>query len=292
MNTIRFLCRGLLALGRLCRDVIFGIAVLMFMVGVGVLIYQIYVGLRHGEWPALLLPRLFEYLTPIVPWIEQPQSWHGLHTLITGRLAFTPISLFLIVTGTVIALVIEVLEASRQEYRALWRCLNTPFVILLLGVIATAAMVVYWDARQANRAQYQESNRYTLESLYRLHILIDNLPQDSVISAVQWRRTRAALTGQEDFAPLFREFHGLPIDGLIYYLTARFPQEQARLRGVRNTMHQLATFLAAPDSSTVFGSVGWPRQGLTPERQRTLGGLHTRLQRHVLVLEGFLRYQD
>lgn len=289
MKLFRFLLRLVLALVRFLRDVIFGVAVLIFIAGLCVLGYQVYIGLKHGEWLALPLQMFFTYLVPYTAWIDSPESWYGLHKLLTGVFAFTPLSLFLIVAGLMLAVVMELLEASWPEYRALWRFLNTPLVLLLVGIVAAGTFVYYWDNHQATRGLYRESNRYTLESLYRINTLLETLSPQAEIPKTQWQRARATLTGQDHSTPLFSELTGLSMDALVYYLTAKFPQEQAQLRGIQNTLTQLDTFLTSPEATSSLFRVYNTEQKLTDEQLQALRSLHERLQRHVPTLEALQR---
>jgi hypothetical protein len=288
MNIVLLPLKLLRAIGWVLRYLFFSIAVCMFLAGLCILGYQVYAGLMYGTWPVLPLHMYFAYLTPLTSWIESPQSWYGLHKLLTEALAFTPLSLFLLLAGLLIAIVIELLEASWQEYRAIWRFLNTPLVLLLLGVLAAGTLLYSWDTHQATRSLHRESHRYTLESLYRLKTLIETLPsQQATTTLAQWQRVKAILTGEKPFTPLFNEFAGLRLEGLLYYLTVRFPQAQVQLHGVQQTLHQIERFPVLVDAMAPPHSDPTLQQMLTAEQQQALGALHERLQRHVSDLEAF-----
>jgi len=290
MNVVLLPLKLLRAIGWTLRYLLFSIAVCMFLAGLCVLGYQVYAGLMYGTWPALPLQMYFEYLTPFTTWIERPQSWYGLHKLLTEFLAFAPLSLFLLLAGLLIAIVIELLEASWQEYRAIWRFLNTPLVLLLLGVLAAGTLLYSWDNHQATRSFHRESNRYILESLYRLNTLIETLPSQMTTTLAQWQRVKAILAGEKPFTPLFNEFAGLRLEGLIYYLTARFPQEQVQLYGVQQTLHQIERFPVLVEAMTPPHGDPALQQMPAAEHQQTLSALHERLQRHVSDLKAFLHH--
>jgi hypothetical protein len=290
MNLALLPIKILRALAWVLRYLLFSIAVCMFLAGAGVLGYQVYCGLMYGTWPSLPLQMVFEYLTPFVPWIENPHSWYGLHKLITDRLAFTPLSLFLLLAGLALAVAIELLEASWHEYRAIWQFLNAPLVLLFLGILAAGILLYTWDNRQATRTQYREHNRYTLESLYRLNTLRDTLAPLTIPPVAQWQRVKAILAGGKPFTPLFSEFAGLRLEGLIYYLTAQFPQQHAQLRAVQQTLHQIETLLALVEAMAARPGDAAVEQMLTVEQQRTRSTLRERLQQHMSALEAFLHH--
>ena len=281
MNIIRAILHGLSLAARFCRDVLFGIAVLTIIAGLGIFLYQLYMELRHGTWTAIPLARLLEYLTPIAPWLEQPHSWFGLHNLLTGTLALLPLWLTLFVTGLVVCILIELGESSSHDYRAMWRLLNMPLVLFIMALVAIVAFVHYWDARLTKQALHQEGSRYTLETLYRLDTMLQHLPDKTTMSPPQRHRVDAALQGGDDFAPLFREFDRLSTTGLLYHLTTRFPYERARLQGIRKTMDQLEALLMPSNLATT--------PALSSAAQQSLETLRTQLIQHKQTLQTFLR---
>ena len=70
-----------------------------FIAAAGVLIFQCFLWLREGEWVGLSATLFFEYFLspegPFVHWLDNPESWHGVHKLITA----TPLSVFLLLVG-------------------------------------------------------------------------------------------------------------------------------------------------------------------------------------------------
>lgn len=68
--------------------------------GLSVLAFQALGFLRHGEWASISFGRLYQYgPESFVRWIELPESWLGLHTIINGWMGGTPLSLGLLIFG-------------------------------------------------------------------------------------------------------------------------------------------------------------------------------------------------
>ncbi len=66
----------------------------------GVLTYQALGWLRHGEWTSIAFGTLYQYgPESFVRWIESPESWLGLHTIMNGWIGGTPLSLGLPIFG-------------------------------------------------------------------------------------------------------------------------------------------------------------------------------------------------
>ena len=89
------------------------ISMLVFNVGFYVILYQTYQYLRYGAWPEMTLM----YLVPYGPnwmnsWLNEPTSWLGLHELTFGALSSIPLSLFLIVVGGSVMLLLRIEGAS------------------------------------------------------------------------------------------------------------------------------------------------------------------------------------
>jgi hypothetical protein len=97
----------------------------------GVLIVQCFLWLSEGMWVgmsgALLFRSFLPSSNPFVQWLDDPQSWHGAHTLITG----TPLFFFLVLIAVKLFLTYAVMSddwASRHR-RGLgyfFHRLNTP----------------------------------------------------------------------------------------------------------------------------------------------------------------------
>jgi hypothetical protein len=88
-NTRRFL-GGLIVL----------IGLLVALAGLGVLGLQIYGYLKIGEWKSV---SLLSVAAPQLPWLNNPQSWLGLHAIVRNVLDIMPLSLALVLVGWLIA---------------------------------------------------------------------------------------------------------------------------------------------------------------------------------------------
>ena len=80
----------------------FGCSFLVFFSGLGVLGYQSALWLQEGKWTELPLLTIFNYLfegAAIQSWINNPQSWFGLHQVVDWCLQNIPLSLTLILHG-------------------------------------------------------------------------------------------------------------------------------------------------------------------------------------------------
>ena len=67
-----------------------------FLAASGVFIVQCFLWLSEGEWVGMSAELFFSFFlpssNPLVQWLDDPQAWHGAHTLITG----TSLSVFLV----------------------------------------------------------------------------------------------------------------------------------------------------------------------------------------------------
>ncbi|MDA2928509.1 hypothetical protein MYX84_00950 [Acidobacteria bacterium AH-259-O06] len=76
--------------------------ILPFVFAGGVFLYQCFLWLKDGEWVEMSATLFFKYFlspdNPFVQWVDNPQSWYGLHYLLTA----TPLSVFLFLVGLVI----------------------------------------------------------------------------------------------------------------------------------------------------------------------------------------------
>lgn len=78
----------------------------VFFSGFGLLGYQTVVWLQDGVWTAMPLMMVFNFLfegTALGAWMQNPDSWVGLHQVMEWLLINTPISLVLIVDGLVMS---------------------------------------------------------------------------------------------------------------------------------------------------------------------------------------------
>ena len=63
---------------------------------------QVYIWLKKGDWVEIPLRIVFAIIpkgSSLQLWLNDPQSWHGLHKLVIGGTEFIPLSLFLILLG-------------------------------------------------------------------------------------------------------------------------------------------------------------------------------------------------
>ncbi len=84
----------------------------------GVLISQCFLWLTEEMWVGMSSELFFSYFlpptNPMVQWLDDPQSWYGAHTLITG----TPLFLFLILIAVKLLVAYAVISddwASRHR---------------------------------------------------------------------------------------------------------------------------------------------------------------------------------
>lgn len=78
----------------------------VFLSGFGLLGYQTVVWLQDGVWNAMPLMMVFSFLfdgTAFGAWMQNPDSWVGLHQVMEWLLINTPISLVLIVDGLILS---------------------------------------------------------------------------------------------------------------------------------------------------------------------------------------------
>ncbi|MEE8205696.1 MAG: hypothetical protein V3T82_02020 [Nitrospinaceae bacterium] len=78
----------------------------VFLSGFGLLGYQTVVWLQDGVWNAMPLMLVFSFLfegTSFGVWMQNPDSWAGLHQIMEWVLINTPISLVLIVDGLIMS---------------------------------------------------------------------------------------------------------------------------------------------------------------------------------------------
>jgi hypothetical protein len=88
-NAARFLTGGIVATG-----------LLIALAGLGVFALQVYAYLKTGSWRSVSLLSVFsQYL----PWLNNPQSWFGLHDIVRDATAILPLSFALVVLGWLVA---------------------------------------------------------------------------------------------------------------------------------------------------------------------------------------------
>ena len=76
------------------------IGLLVALAGLGVLGLQLFGYLKIGEWKSV---SLLSVASPQLPWLDNPQSWFGLHDIVRDALGIMPLSLTLILVGWLIA---------------------------------------------------------------------------------------------------------------------------------------------------------------------------------------------
>lgn len=92
--------RGVGWLLRLVSRAIVIVGGLVAIAGVGILGMQIYTVFKSGSWPSM---SLLTTLTGIFPWLDNPQSWIGLHRIIHWFLDMMPLSLAVFLLGILVA---------------------------------------------------------------------------------------------------------------------------------------------------------------------------------------------
>lgn len=73
---------------------------LVALAGLGVLGLQVFAYLKTGGWKSV---STLSVLSPYFPWLNNPQSWFGLHDIVRDMLGLLPLSLALVVLGWLIA---------------------------------------------------------------------------------------------------------------------------------------------------------------------------------------------
>ena len=72
------------------------LGILVSLAGLGVLAWQAVGYLQTGSWPRM---SVFAVLAPHLPWLTHPESWLGLHALVTKGARLLPIWVLLLVCG-------------------------------------------------------------------------------------------------------------------------------------------------------------------------------------------------
>ena len=111
--------QGALVLIRLSLLIALPFLLIISLLGAaGVLIVQCFLWLSEGEWVGMSAALLFSFFlpssNPLVQWLDDPQAWHGAHTLITG----TSLSVFLVLIAVKLLVAYAVISddwASRHR---------------------------------------------------------------------------------------------------------------------------------------------------------------------------------
>ncbi|MGB5257497.1 MAG: hypothetical protein WBN07_13750 [Woeseiaceae bacterium] len=85
---------------RFLTGVVVVVGLLITLGGVGVLALQVYGYLKTGGWQSVSLQSV---AVAYVPWLNNPQSWFGLHQIVRRAADLLPLSLALVVLGWMIA---------------------------------------------------------------------------------------------------------------------------------------------------------------------------------------------
>ena len=92
---------------------------LSFLTGIGVIAFQILAWLLNGQWIKFSLLILFAFLFPELilrnSWLNNPQSWIGLHKVIVWILEMVPLSGTLIALAVFFFICIIFVELSGEE---------------------------------------------------------------------------------------------------------------------------------------------------------------------------------
>ena len=79
--------------GKVAAAVAYVIATPFLLAAVGIIGMQVVGYLQYGEWSPLPVMPFFEMW---FPWLDNPQSWLGLHRIVHGLLNGLPVSLLLL----------------------------------------------------------------------------------------------------------------------------------------------------------------------------------------------------
>ncbi len=100
----------------------------------GVFMFQCFLWLRAGEWIGISAVLLLNYFLPpgnaFVQWLDNPQSWYGVHTLISG----TPVVLFLILIAMISFCALGLIPGSWARHRRFLMTLAVGPAFLLTSV--------------------------------------------------------------------------------------------------------------------------------------------------------------
>jgi hypothetical protein len=87
-------------LKRFLTGVFVAIGLLVALAGIGVLALQVYGYLRTGIWRSI---SLLSVASIHMPWLNNPQSWFGLNRIVRDAAGLLPLSLALVLLGTLVA---------------------------------------------------------------------------------------------------------------------------------------------------------------------------------------------
>jgi len=87
-------------LKRFLTGVVVATGWLIALAGAGVLVLQVYGYLETGTWRSI---SLLSVASSYLPWLNNPQSWFGLHKIVRDAAGLLPLSLVLVLLGVLIA---------------------------------------------------------------------------------------------------------------------------------------------------------------------------------------------
>ena len=85
---------------RFLAGVVILIGVLIVLAGLGVLCLQVFGYLKTGDWKPV---STLSVVSPLFSWLQNPQSWFGLHDIVRNMLGLMPLSLALVLLGWLVA---------------------------------------------------------------------------------------------------------------------------------------------------------------------------------------------
>ncbi|MBI5426714.1 MAG: hypothetical protein HZA02_00370 [Nitrospinae bacterium] len=93
---------------------------LVFLSGIGVTVYQAVLWLRDGVWSQLPLLALFDYFfegSALQAWLQKPESWYGLHEIVSWLLENVPLSLACVAAGGLAIFLVTSVMAMAGGFR-------------------------------------------------------------------------------------------------------------------------------------------------------------------------------
>ena len=85
---------------RFLTVVVILIGLLIVLAGLGVLCLQVFGYLKTGDWKSV---STLSVASPLFSWLQNPQSWFGLHDIVRNMLGILPLSLALVLLGGLVA---------------------------------------------------------------------------------------------------------------------------------------------------------------------------------------------
>jgi hypothetical protein len=126
-----------------------------------------------------------------------------------------------------------------------WKIVNSPFVIFLLSSVLVVSVTRFLDSRNARRVDAREQYRYVVECANRIVFVLRSWPDVESIRIWDLWNINAGLAASDEnteYHPLFKDFAGQPIDGLLTLLEirqARYSLEYASVNQSISTWRDL-----------------------------------------------------